>query len=467
MYRLMHFAGFSIVCLGLVGCENRGSQPESGRATSQLSIASPLTVRTELNREKLDLESRATISLPSEPGNNGIEYIVKEARAFFDDLVLRFSSDHDALDVRARFFYLIGDHEIARTCWEEAIKLNARDPYSHNGLGLIHQANNDFQSALESFLRASQYKPNDPTLKVHISRSLLKLGKIEEAIEVIRACTVVHPDLVEAWELLGQTCQADQQYEQANQAFAQAVRRAPQNFIAQQGMLATLVRMNQHAEAQKWLELQKSSRSHLKHEQSPDQHHKTEVHKLTQHLALAANVYLKHSKNDLAIITLRYADAISANEESPKQSLVELFLRLGRIDDAIATTNELVKIAPQRVDYRLGLVDLHLRKNNWTLAETNIDEAVALEPKNPQVHVALCKLLLASRMNDKRLLEASKSLVKLRGNASDFALMAKAQHINGSTSNAIDALKTAIEMEPNNSSYKSILSQLEARKSLP
>jgi tetratricopeptide (TPR) repeat protein len=484
MIRLLNHSCYVVLLfIGMLGC---GQPTRDAQSTSNLSSTQAVSHQAEVLQKverptepaRADFQVKssdvsansaaariALESLPNEPRNDDMRAITEEAKVFFDNLVGQFPTDHDAFDTRARYYFLIGDHEIAKASWQEALRLNSRDPFSQNGLGLIHQANDDLESAVRCFQLALMEKPNDPSLMINITKSLVKLGRLDEAIQTIRTCTQSNPDSVEAWELLGQSCQANQAYEQANEAFSQAVRRAPNSFISQQGMAASLIRLDRKDDAAKWLELQKTSRSQLKTEQTP--YAVTETRKVGQLLSLAANVYIKHRKNELAISTMRYAVACSPNEESPKQSLIELYQRLDRIEDAIAVAKDLVQAAPERLGFRFGLADLYARRKNWSMAERSLNEAAALEPNNPQCYIMIAKLLLANGLNSKRLVEVSQTTVKLRGNAADYALLAQAYHANGNTSGAIEALKSAMQKNPDNASLSKILRQLEAEKPTP
>ena len=63
------------------------------------------------------------------PSNDDIATIIDEAKPFFDHLAVLFPKDSDAYDIRGRFYYFLGDHLTARSCWEIVLIHHPTEPY--------------------------------------------------------------------------------------------------------------------------------------------------------------------------------------------------------------------------------------------------------------------------------------------------------------------------------------------------
>jgi tetratricopeptide (TPR) repeat protein len=467
---------FILLAIGFVGCrENRSHGPSLGESfhngqaadrqsdfTAEGSLTSGSERHPQATGQQSQYPAANSFEFPSSPKGEGISEIIEEAKPFFDSLVQRFPRDVDAFDIRGRFYYFLGNHQVARNCWESGLKLNPQDPYCLNGLGLIHQAENDFESALAKFQQALVAKPKDYTLQLHVAKALVRLGRLDEAITSAERCLELSPDSVEAWELLGQTYQTNGQILEARQAFEQALHRTPQSFIAQQGMASVLVRLNQREEAKRWYELQKANRARSETAQTDDE--KSERRELSQHLAEAANVLLKNGKTREAVATLNFAAACSPDELFPVQLLVEALQRLGRLNDAIKVADKFSKRHPDRIESHMLLFDLFFGARDWVKAVQTAEEAVRSHPENPQAHASLVKSLILAGGSPQRLTEASKHLVRLRGNAFDHVLYAQTLHLSGRLGEAIEALKLAVQLEPDNRDYQAVLSQLQSEE---
>lgn len=463
----------ALVSLGISSCSNRKHTDNLKDTVSQGAIpersakpGQPSELNSPANNavvEKPNTFSFDTTQFPVALADANIRDMVEAAKVFFDTLVEAFPTDSDAFDICARYYFLIGNHEVARSTWQQGLLRNPNDAFCYNGLGLISQAGNDFLSAEKHFRQASSLKPQDPTVEFLLAQTLVKLGRLEDAIVASQHCIELDAESIAVRELLGNTYLALQKYDLAKQVFEEALQLSPDSYVSQQGMATSLIRLGRRDEAKQWMTKQNSTRALT--QTDPHNNEAKESRELSQHLGLAAKCYAKHGKTEAAVSTLKFAAACAPDETLPAQQLIDVYLGANLINEAISLAEMLIESYPHQAGFRIGLVEIYLKQQRWELADQTLSEAIKQDPSNPVFYAVLVKLLLNAKSDSSRMLEASQSLVSLRGNAADRALHAQVLYQLGNLAGAIESLELAIQQAPDNPAFRSILSQLQLQMS--
>jgi tetratricopeptide (TPR) repeat protein len=120
-----------------------------------------------------------------------------------------------------------GAKEEALHHFRRAAELRERDDESLFRVGLILQGQGDHAGALEAFDRASGWRPEAFPPHLGAARSLLALGRGEEAVRRLGDFASRHPGDAEAWRELGLLLSHLGRHPEAEGAFRRALARAP------------------------------------------------------------------------------------------------------------------------------------------------------------------------------------------------------------------------------------------------
>jgi tetratricopeptide (TPR) repeat protein len=99
---------------------------------------------------------------------------------------------------------------------------------------------------------------------------------------------------------------------------------------------------------------------------------------------------------------------------------------------------------------------LEARLGNLAEAERYFRQSVAVAPKNAVGYRSLAKFYLNTKREAKQALELADAAVKLEPVADSYFVLGWAQAVNGHRDEAADALQKAVQMDPNNPTYRQL-----------
>jgi len=406
------------------------------------------------------LDTQAVSPLPGQPteAEDEIVNIRQQVARHIESLVDQFPDDADALEAKARFYFMLGDLEAAKTCWQRAIVVAPDYGYAHQGLGSLAIRNSDYPLATQHLSRALQLMPGNALASHELSDAFLRSGELDKAIEVLENQLQIDPQLSDTWQLLGQARIANRQYAAAGQAFEKSLALAPQNHLAKQGIGSVLVRQGKREEAQKWLVEQELARTspNLSNQQALD----AERYQFATRLELVARVWLKHGRLTEALEIVQYCMRCSASHEASRLLASSIWQQLNQPTQALAVLRELTTVAPQNPGYWMKQGSLGLQIHDWKTADESFQKFIQLVPESPEGYAALAQTLIVSGIDRGRAIEMAQRVTQLRGTASDFATYSQSLAISGRIKESIQAMQTAISKDPQSSNYKALLEQL-------
>ncbi len=387
-----------------------------------------------------------------------------QATRVASDLVERmarqFPDDPDAKEVKARYYFLIGNLEVAEACWQEALAKSSEYGYAFDGLGKIAFKRSDYALAAEYFSKAAKLMPNN-SLPVHaLSDALLKQGEIEQAIQVLERENTEHKKSRSTLLLLGQAYMANRDYENAKGAFEETLAIDPNNAPAIKGLGSAHQRLGNKQEAALWLARVQSNRSTENFSVSNE----AERIDIAVKLVDTARVYIKHGKLEDAVFLLRQTALFDPKSEDSRKTLVDVLLKLERPAAAIEFARQLLELSPKNGNYILSLGSLYSTQKNWEAAESTYQRLVALAPDSPVGYEALAHLFITSQTDMDKAIAMAKRVTELRGAASDFATYSQSLAIKGRMPEAIQAMQTAIDKDPESSNFVSLLNLLKSSR---
>lgn len=389
---------------------------------------------------------------------NGAE-LRSEAKAFFDELVARIPNNPDSFEVKARYHFLVGETEVAKECWETALRLHQEYPYAWQGLGQIAMLSGELDTAVDYFKKAIALQENNPELIYDLADAYLRLAKIKEAIEVLEDASRKSPRSAATWVRLGQAFMADLNFEKAREAFDHALKLAPDLPQAQQGLGSALLRLGNRAEAKRLLSAQKSKRiagkslseAELLNEQ------RTEVSKRYRY---AAKVYLAAGDKQRSEFALQRATVLEPESEEAWGELIGYYVSQNLLPKAIATGQRMCEVQPNSASFHFTLGVLYKKNADKTNAALQFEEVIRLAPSSAMGYESLTRLFIESATNLNRSISLGQKCVELRGTAADHELLAQAYAVNQNLLEAKSALQKAIDLEPKNEAYRQAMRQL-------
>ena len=121
----------------------------------------------------------------------------------------------------------LGDKQAAETHMRQAIALDGQYREPHFNLALILAERSDYESAERHFRRAAEIDPSDFESSARRADALTRLGRVQEAIEVLNQVLEEEPAMPVALLTLGAAYQADGQTEDARARLQDVLAAAP------------------------------------------------------------------------------------------------------------------------------------------------------------------------------------------------------------------------------------------------
>lgn len=262
-------------------------------------------------------------------------------------------------------------------------------------------AGSDLLDKAESLLAKSDYAAAEPLLQQAITKDASSY---------------------QAWYDLGYAHQALKRPNDAIADYKKSIEINPRIFESNLNLGLTLAAMDQRAEALKYL----SAATQLE----PANH----AAQAKEHAWMALAKLQETTNPDNAERGFLQAAKLAPNDPEPHLSLAELYENQGKLeqakpqfDQALATSKD-----SDRAPALRGLVNIAIASKQYSDAETNVRQYLALAPSDGQAHLLLGRLLAAQGKNAEALTQLNAA-----GNASDPAVLRdKAQLLFGLNRNA-------------------------------
>jgi tetratricopeptide (TPR) repeat protein len=132
-----------------------------------------------------------------------------------------------------------GRSQEAIDCYEQALRINARDLEAYDNLGIAMGQAGKYDDAVKNFQRALQIRPDLAQVQYNLGMALVGLGRMPEAIEHWKEAVRLEPDYIEAYYNLGVAQERAGKREEAIAQYQQALRIDP-NYSPAQNALAKL-----------------------------------------------------------------------------------------------------------------------------------------------------------------------------------------------------------------------------------
>lgn len=173
-----------------------------------------------------------------------------------------------------------------------------------------------------------------------------------------------------------------------------------------------------------------------------------------------AGLYHRRQELDLAEAHARQAVLINPREPQGYEILVAILAQKGRLQEARAACDTLVRLQPERIIHRLNLSAFLLQLKDYPAAVAELKRALEMDPKHEQALDHLARIYLGTRQELPEALDLCRRLVEIQPSAANYDLLGWACYANSMTNEARSAAAQAVEKDPQNAAYRDRLHRL-------
>lgn len=387
-----------------------------------------------------------------------IAELLYEAEEVAFEFRRRFPDTAESLDILALLHSHFGQIEEAARLWEKCIERDPTFVNAHYRLGLIERDQGKNARATRHFQQATRLEPDSSYLIIHLAKSLVTEGRLEEAASALEAERKTRPSAVATLVVLGDAYLQLKQYEKARDAYARTVDLAPGLATARYGLGTSYLQLGEKEEAKE--QLTKFQELKARDEQAHrDRLKDTQLglhevqHSVAEIQTAVAKAYIANGDPSTAEGLLQRAWRLAPESAEAPRVLAWLYEREGRVDEAVRTLNELAAALPDDFAVQLSLGQLLAQIGRVDEAEQSFRRAAELTPNEAGAHSLLAEFYLRVAHKPSEAILAARKAIDLAPTADHYYLLAMACHGGGEKQPALAAIERAISLAPDQTEY--------------
>ena len=350
----------------------------------------------------------------------------------------------DAYALLAHIAQKRGDIAQATTLIQKAISLDPKRSTFHASLGVLQATTpGGEQSGAGELQQAISLNTQDPSARIAFAELLAKKGDLSGAEQQMQAAVQASPQDLQARTLLAALYLKENNQAKAEQTLIQATKDLPDKDASAALLLSFYGHNNQLAQAETTFSSLHSS--------------------LPKSIPIATQytrVLLMQGKFDQARDVLKEVTKTSANKPDVERLNADLLMHDGKPNDALMLLQKAVAGAPDDVRLRLMLAQIASGLGKQSVAETNLQEAARLDPRNLEAARGLAAVAF-NHADFSQLNELATRTITYHPEAPDGYLWrgaaeAKQQQLN----DADKDFQAALKIDPNNATATLDLGEL-------
>ena len=194
------------------------------------------------------------LSAPVLMEQTSLQKIERETIHVVEELVAKFPNSPTSLHQMARLYYTLRDVDKAQTTWQQCLELDPEFTEAYYGLGYMAWEQSDYATAVDCFVRLLQRSPEDLRIPYLLGDSLMKQGRIKEAVAVLERNVRTQNASIAVLAILGQAYLQLGEYERAKTVFQVVLQSAPHHKQANYGLARAHARLGETEESQQCME---------------------------------------------------------------------------------------------------------------------------------------------------------------------------------------------------------------------
>ena len=350
----------------------------------------------------------------------------------------------DAYALLAHIAQKRGDIAQATTLIQRAISLDPKRSTFHASLGVLQATTpGGEQSGAGELQQAISLNTQDPSARIAFAELLAKKGDLSGAEQQMQAAVQANPQDLQARALLAALYLKENNQAKAEQTLIQATKDLPDKDASAALLLSFYGHNNQLAQAETTFSSLHSS--------------------LPKSIPIATQytrVLLMQGKFDQARDVLKDVTKTSANKPDVERLNADFLMHDGKPNDALTLLQKAAAGAPDDVRLRLMLAQIASGLGKQSVAETNLQEAARLDPRNLEAARGLAAVAF-NHADFSQLNELATRTITYHPEAPDGYLWrgaaeAKQQQLN----DADKDFQAALKIDPNNATATLDLGEL-------
>ncbi len=371
-----------------------------------------------------------------------------------DRLLADFPHDAEALSVRGALLSAWGQTAEALRTWKRAVQLEPGHAAACEWIGKTALRSGDYATAVAMYRRALAAAPDRADLSLGLGKALLEAGQPAEAIEVLGPHVLRWPDSAEALHLLAEAYLAAHRDAEAKQAYLRVIASKAASSRTYYGLMMACRRLGESGPAaayeQEFRQQKQRERAVAVAQRRDHWDERSVQRRLADTYLSAAAVYQSRGRLEQAIQYWRQAAAADATHIESRQFLVMALADGGQVEEAARLAGELQQLEPTVAQHAVVAGRLWMRLARWELAEAALRRAADLAPRDGQVYGFLALLYLQWGKKMDQAAACARRAVELAPTAAHYALLCEACQRAGQPAAALEAIRRAAELAPDN-----------------
>jgi tetratricopeptide (TPR) repeat protein len=347
--------------------------------------------------------------------------------------------------------------------WQQCLELNPRYGVAYTGLAGINYDKAQYEQALALYQKGLSFFQNDPQVRLNIGKTLMSLGRFDEAIKVLDENLMKYPQAVLSHIHLGQAHLQLKQYENAKIHYEKFLQVDPQNKKVCYGLTKVYARLGQKDKSteyrKRFASLQSSSIEKLEwRNKTYDDVHimKQNVAEIYVQLGLCYKVY---GNNIKAEELWKKAASLDTKNSSCRRSLAFMYQETARNQEALGLFQELCELEPEKAMNYMNFGSLNAQLGQFGTAETAFRKVVNLAPDRPEGYQSLVMLYVQAGQKLPEAKRLATILVQKKPTANSYFILAQTCIRTGDQPGTLKALEKAMKLDPKNQTYRMLYQQ--------
>ncbi len=435
------------------------------------SMEPPLAAASHGNGNAPETATRVLFPAPDEKIT--VEDLTAELLAMAERLASEFQTSVDALHASAMTFAEFKQSKRAQEVWQQCIELKPKEAGPYVGLASILSQRGEDEQAVALLKNTLQSGKRSAELVAELASGLSKLGELEQADTVLEQGLKWFPESPDILTQRGTIDVQLQRFESAERAFRKAIECGGKPTSLQIMLSNVLTRQGKTEEASKLRSGPESTDAPISTNPSTGSTGSTGFDNLylktlrglaVKLFSIGSRAAIENGNPTLAEQWLLRSVAIEPKDLTAYMELSAVYRRTNRFQQALSVQEKLLELQPDNVLNHINLASVASQLGRYDIAERTLSEATRVSPNVAFPFAELAKIHLGKRELSKakqmittaRNLEPAKTEWHVMG-----AMIAESM---GDAPGAVECLKRAFELSPNDESIAALLKAAQSAK---
>ena len=426
------------------------------------------TVQSALSAaERTSIEpSKAAVTQPQAEAAD----LKREAVTVAGQVAEAYPNDALAYALLGSAYYNIGRSDEATKHLKRCLELRPDQVEAYEILARVAYQKGELEETARLCREALKRGPATPDVLNRLGRTLLDLGQTEEAVRILQQAVGLPKPTSESCYLLGQAHMQSGDFAQAKDSFRRALGLLPDHTQACFGLYTACLRLGQTEEAaryrEQFLKLEAVDRKDLT-DRSAREDTLTGLPMVRETVARtlfgAAQIYRVHEQTGKAAELFRKSAALDADNPIYRSALESFYVQRKDPAEGIRVFEQLAAEQPENSLNYLFLGRLHGRLEHFEAAERSFQKVQELAPQWAEGYRALAELYLRANQKTDQARVLARRVIELEPSGSHYYLLAVACLKNNDRPGALEAVKKALALSPNETKYQQLFQQLQPK----